>query len=595
MTEREARPADAEPHASGHVVLVKNGDGRPQSSITYPQQPLPPLSSQLPVSASYEEKYRKLKRKLRDVLDENVRITAKMQEKDKRIARLYREKELLLDRIEQLLANQSQSIEDDDDNDEYHISKEYDYEDDADMASDLSSSLGSDLGSEINSEMSIEYQRGMPVGSTHKGRTIAESSSATSGKRGTRGHNARLPALAYGISTPSRNASADMLGALPSASGRRSSRARYSPTTPAKRSHASANLNDSDLESASANTPGIDADSHQSMMLDDINDDPSQQRPRKMSRKKRRQLEISSRVRSVQPVPRDEEGNYILPIQVGILTVLNLGHVVWDRDTFHNERYIWPVGYTVQREYGSMIDPDKNVIYTCRISDGGDGPRFHIEPEDMPDSPIIANSATGAWTHAVRVVNQIRKREHSNSASGPDYFGFSHPTIAKMIQDLPGVEKCKNYVFQKFVEMKERHVRGVMKKGRGGKPQPAMLDRGRKALEAQKDRPENATILQGFLSSPSARDGDSSAAALAAQRSSLSSSASTADVVAAMTAEGSPDDVGSVDDTVDGFALGDKDAEEDEESDTAEGRQHVGVSGNNGGGATAATTEGAET
>ena len=46
--------------------------------------------------------------------------------------------------------------------------------------------------------------------------------------------------------------------------------------------------------------------------------------------------------------------------------------------------------------------------------------------------------------------------------------------------------------------MKERHVRGVMKKGRGGKPQPAMLDRGRKALEAQKGRQENESILQGL-------------------------------------------------------------------------------------------------
>ena len=153
--------------------------------------------------------------------------------------------------------------------------------------------------------------------------------------------------------------------------------------------------------------------------------------PRRLSKKKRRQLEISSRVRSVQPVPRDDDGNYILPIQVGILTVLNLGHVVWDRDSFHNERYIWPVGYTVQREYGSMLDADKSVIYTCRITDGGDGPRFHIEPEDMPNDPIIAHSATGAWTHAVRIVNQIRKREHSNSASGPDYFGFSHPTYCQ--------------------------------------------------------------------------------------------------------------------------------------------------------------------
>ncbi|KAJ2451276.1 hypothetical protein EV183_003730 [Coemansia sp. RSA 2336] len=201
-------------------------------------------------------------------------------------------------------------------------------------------------------------------------------------------------------------------------------------------------------------------------------------------KRRKRHHDIASKVRSVQPVPRDKDGNYEMPVQVGILVVLNLGRVVWDRDTFHNERYIWPVGYTVQREYYSMVDPHNDVIYTCWVSEGKDAPLFHIEAEDMPESPIVAPTATGAWTTVLRKVNQIRKREHSNSASGPDYFGFSHPTIAKMIQDLPGADRCRTYVMQNFVEMKDRHVRGVVKKGRGGRPSVEMLSRGQRALMA---------------------------------------------------------------------------------------------------------------
>ncbi|KAJ1664725.1 hypothetical protein EV178_003882 [Coemansia sp. RSA 1646] len=201
-------------------------------------------------------------------------------------------------------------------------------------------------------------------------------------------------------------------------------------------------------------------------------------------KRRKRHHDIASKIRSVQPVPRDRDGNYEMPVQVGILTVLRLGRVVWDRDAYHNERYIWPVGYTVQREYYSMADPNKSVIYTCWITDGGDVPMFHVEAEDMPGAPIIAPTATGAWTAVLRTVNQIRHREHSNSASGPDYFGFSHPTIAKMIQDLPGADKCKAYIVQHFVEMKERHVRGVIKKGRGGRPSLDMLSRGQRALLA---------------------------------------------------------------------------------------------------------------
>lgn len=109
-----------------------------------------------------------------------------------------------------------------------------------------------------------------------------------------------------------------------------------------------------------------------------------------------------------------------------------------------------------------MVDPKNNTVVVSTILDGGDGPLFHVTAQDMPDQPIIANSATGAWTVVVRRSNEIRHREHSNSASGPDYYGFKHPTIAKLIQDLPGSEKLKYYIPQQFEEMEPRAARGVM-------------------------------------------------------------------------------------------------------------------------------------
>ncbi|KAJ1902866.1 hypothetical protein LPJ81_003368 [Coemansia sp. IMI 209127] len=235
--------------------------------------------------------------------------------------------------------------------------------------------------------------------------------------------------------------------------------------------------------SASSDVYGSSGSSSSGNLLSDCNASVGAE-GRLPGKRRKRHHDIASKIRSVQPVPRDMDGNYEMPVQVGILTVLRLGQVVWDRDAYHNERYIWPVGYTVQREYYSMADPNKNVIYTCWITDGGDAPMFHVEAEDMPGAPIVAPTATGAWTAVLRTVNQIRHREHSNSASGPDYFGFSHPTIAKMIQDLPGADKCKAYIVQHFVEMKERHVRGVIKKGRGGRPSLEMLSRGQRALLA---------------------------------------------------------------------------------------------------------------
>ncbi|KAJ2011623.1 hypothetical protein IWW57_006563 [Coemansia sp. S610] len=142
-----------------------------------------------------------------------------------------------------------------------------------------------------------------------------------------------------------------------------------------------------------------------------------------------------------------------------------------------------------------MTCPDRHVIYTCWVADGGSGPQFHVEPEDMPGSPVVASTATGAWTTILRAVNQLIQREHSNSASGPDYFGFSHPTIAKMIQDLPGAERCRAYIMQHFVDMKDRHVRGVIRKGRGGRPSQEMLSRGQRALRASTSANQSTLIV----------------------------------------------------------------------------------------------------
>ncbi|KAI8874745.1 hypothetical protein K501DRAFT_339086 [Backusella circina FSU 941] len=171
---------------------------------------------------------------------------------------------------------------------------------------------------------------------------------------------------------------------------------------------------------------------------------------------------INVKTRRVQPIERDDDGHPRLPQQIGVLTVVHLGRIETERDTFHNERYIFPIGYSVKRTYPSMMNPHTNTIVTCSILDGGDGPRFHIVSADQPNDPIIANSATGAWSVVVRRSNEIRHREHSNSASGPDYYGFKHPTIAKMIQDLPGTRQLSHYVWQHFEEMEPRAAKGVM-------------------------------------------------------------------------------------------------------------------------------------
>lgn len=57
---------------------------------------------------------------------------------------------------------------------------------------------------------------------------------------------------------------------------------------------------------------------------------------------------VTTRSYSIPTVPRDKRGKPILPLNVGIMTVIHLGEVCM-REHFHTERYIFPVGYEVTR------------------------------------------------------------------------------------------------------------------------------------------------------------------------------------------------------------------------------------------------------
>ncbi|KIJ53462.1 hypothetical protein M422DRAFT_154695, partial [Sphaerobolus stellatus SS14] len=165
---------------------------------------------------------------------------------------------------------------------------------------------------------------------------------------------------------------------------------------------------------------------------------------------------VQSRSYSIPTVPRNPDGSPQLPLNVGIMTVKNLGRVCVDKH-FHTERYIFPVGYEVTRRYFSMHDPNTEAQYTCTILhgediDGGTGPRFRITASDDPENPITAGTATGAWSVIVKAANKIRNRQHSNSVSGPDYFGLGQNTIKHLLQELESAELLQDYVRQNFVE-----------------------------------------------------------------------------------------------------------------------------------------------
>ncbi|KAF8967001.1 hypothetical protein BGZ46_000260 [Entomortierella lignicola] len=336
-----------------------------------------------------DEKYRRLKRKLKEVLEENERLSVELDRSNRRARNLRQEKNLLLDRL-------------------------CAYERDSDSSPDSLSSISSD--SDLSDSSLISYNRSRRTSPSE--RVVATAAAKKS-------QNLRVPAA---VKNAEPSTSASHSTHHPKKTAAKAAAPRKSPA----------------LVRKEEKPPSIPS------TITTVGS--ATQKPKRIHNTSKLRPALSNKVRKVQAIERDEAGNVKLPVTVGIITIMSLGHVVYDREAFHNERYIWPVGYKMSRSYNSMIDPQQQTTYTCSVIDDGEAPKFQIDAEDQPGNPIIAGTATGAWTHVVKTANQIRKRDHSNSASGPDYFGFSNATIAKMIQDLPNADKCKTYIMQRYEE-----------------------------------------------------------------------------------------------------------------------------------------------
>ncbi|KAG0253209.1 hypothetical protein BG011_006492 [Mortierella polycephala] len=339
-----------------------------------------------------DEKYKRLKRKLKEVLEENERMGQELFKSHRRVKNLRREKNLLLDRLCTLDRQ------------------------DSDSGSDSGLPLSSDSDSSEGSIMEeIPLKRAPQIRSAGRGRNARGS-----------------PAAGSSAATPGSKKAAAKAVSSTSTTGR---------STKEPKSQGPAVIPSTITNVGSAT-----------------------QKPKRVHQTNKQRPGLA-KARKVQALERDETGNIKLPVTIGIITLLDIGHVVFDREAFHNDRYIWPVGYKMSRSYNSMIDPQIQTTYTCSVIDDGEAPKFQIDAEDQPGKPIIAGTATGAWTHVVKAANAIRKRDHSNSASGPDYFGFSNATIAKLIQDLPNVDKCHMYIMQRFEEPAPASATGTAKGG----------------------------------------------------------------------------------------------------------------------------------
>ena len=75
-----------------------------------------------------------------------------------------------------------------------------------------------------------------------------------------------------------------------------------------------------------------------------------------------------------------------------------------------------------------------------------------------------------------------RDKQATNSGSGPEFFGYSNPTILNLLQKMPEAKKCPKYKFVRFAEPSRRGGGGGPRSGGGGQGRGRKLNTKPKAL-----------------------------------------------------------------------------------------------------------------
>lgn len=175
--------------------------------------------------------------------------------------------------------------------------------------------------------------------------------------------------------------------------------------------------------------------------------------------KKQKQVNASSSIAgtssmtsldSTKPVeiPLQPNGQPICPFSVNGFTVYSLGEVMWSKTGYQTDEYIYPVGYKISRIYGHFKDPEKKCVYTCRVLENGEFPKFEIlandsDPRDPKVFRITGPSPDYCHTTLLQHINNVCVRSIDIRPQGESFFGLSNPTILSLIRKLPNVEKCR--------------------------------------------------------------------------------------------------------------------------------------------------------
>ncbi|XP_063909689.1 histone-lysine N-methyltransferase 2C-like isoform X2 [Zophobas morio] len=172
-------------------------------------------------------------------------------------------------------------------------------------------------------------------------------------------------------------------------------------------------------------------------------------------------LSVSRRVyvnrdenRQVAAVMHHSDTNNLL--RVGSLIFLSVGQLLPHQlQNFHNQNFIYPIGYKIIRFYWSMRHLNKRCKYICSIHESFGKPEFRVVIQEGVDDDVeFKDSSPKALWH--RILDQIASMRRENQCvqvfpqfvSGEDLFGLTEPAVVRVLESLPGIETLTDYKFK---------------------------------------------------------------------------------------------------------------------------------------------------
>eukprot|EP01133_Synstelium_polycarpum_P015724 gene15724-18683_t len=139
--------------------------------------------------------------------------------------------------------------------------------------------------------------------------------------------------------------------------------------------------------------------------------------------------------------------------RIGTLRILSIGHIESDVETFHNELFIYPVGYHAIRSYWSLFDGTKRIDYLCLIENKNDMPFYTISPLEWPDTItdaekkeyVLAGPSIGLlWFRFMSHLSALKKAKPF-IIKAEVFFGLTDTTVTTLIENIPETIRCKRY------------------------------------------------------------------------------------------------------------------------------------------------------